>query len=126
VLRADRLARDERGLLRDVLTAFKSPAALQSPAGDRGGDGARHRIAGAMQNPTAAGPSGRGQGHRLSTTRIFVDPCPAGGAEQGLHRATETLAAARDYLRNVETYYPTWYSPQVRQTLSAYALYVRS
>jgi uncharacterized protein YfaS (alpha-2-macroglobulin family) len=37
-----------------------------------------------------------------------------------------TLDAARSYLLNVEAYYAPWYSPAVRQTLSAYALYVRS
>ncbi len=31
----------------------------------------------------------------------------------------------REFLRNVEAYYQPWYSPEVRQTLSAYALYVR-
>ncbi len=30
-----------------------------------------------------------------------------------------------DYLRNIENYYPYWYSEQIKQTISAYALYVR-
>ena len=30
-----------------------------------------------------------------------------------------------DHLRNIESYYPSWYSEPVRHTLSAYALYVR-
>jgi hypothetical protein len=38
----------------------------------------------------------------------------------------DTLQAARNYLLNVESYYQPWYSPMVKQTLSAYALYVRS
>jgi len=29
------------------------------------------------------------------------------------------------YLQNIEQYYPSWYSQQVKQTISAYALYVR-
>ncbi|MCC6169027.1 MAG: hypothetical protein IT329_17525 [Caldilineaceae bacterium] len=36
-----------------------------------------------------------------------------------------TLQAALDYLRNVENYYPSWYGPETRHALSAYALYVR-
>ncbi len=32
---------------------------------------------------------------------------------------------ALDYLRVIENYYPHWYSERTRQTLSAYALYVR-
>jgi uncharacterized protein YfaS (alpha-2-macroglobulin family) len=31
-----------------------------------------------------------------------------------------------DYLQNIESYYPSWYSLRTRQTLSAYALYVRN
>ena len=30
-----------------------------------------------------------------------------------------------NYLRNIESYYPSWYSLKTRQTISAYALYVR-
>ena len=30
-----------------------------------------------------------------------------------------------EHLRNIENYYPTWYGETTRQTLSAYALYVR-
>ena len=30
-----------------------------------------------------------------------------------------------DYLRNIEEYYPYWYSLKTRQTISAYAIYVR-
>ena len=32
---------------------------------------------------------------------------------------------ALNYLRQIESYYPSWYSQRTRQTLSAYALYVR-
>jgi uncharacterized protein YfaS (alpha-2-macroglobulin family) len=37
-----------------------------------------------------------------------------------------TLSAAREHLRNIEAYYPSWYSELTRDTLSAYALYVRN
>ncbi len=30
-----------------------------------------------------------------------------------------------NYLRNIENYYPSWYSLEIKQTISAYALYVR-
>jgi uncharacterized protein YfaS (alpha-2-macroglobulin family) len=32
---------------------------------------------------------------------------------------------ALDYLRNIENYYPHWYSERIKQVISAYALYVR-
>jgi uncharacterized protein YfaS (alpha-2-macroglobulin family) len=35
------------------------------------------------------------------------------------------LSRALDHLRNIESYYPYWYSAAVRHSLSAYALYVR-
>jgi uncharacterized protein YfaS (alpha-2-macroglobulin family) len=37
----------------------------------------------------------------------------------------EMEAMAQAYLRDVESYYPDWYSERARQGLSAYALYVR-
>ena len=30
-----------------------------------------------------------------------------------------------NYLRNIENYYPSWYSKEIKQTISAYAIYVR-
>ncbi|KPL22576.1 MAG: hypothetical protein AMJ93_06825, partial [Anaerolineae bacterium SM23_84] len=36
------------------------------------------------------------------------------------------LSKALDYVRNVEAKYPSWYSRDVRNTLTAYALYVRA
>ena len=38
----------------------------------------------------------------------------------------EMLDAAFDYLRQVENYYPSWYSAKTRQAVSSYALYVRA
>lgn len=37
----------------------------------------------------------------------------------------EMLAMALEHLRNIENFYPHWYSESVRHSLSAYALYVR-
>ena len=37
----------------------------------------------------------------------------------------ETIQRALAYLREIEAHYPHWYSVEVRQTLSAYALYTR-
>ena len=36
------------------------------------------------------------------------------------------LQGAQNYLRDIESHYPSWYSQQTRWTLSAYALYVRN
>ncbi len=37
----------------------------------------------------------------------------------------DMLNKSKVYLKNVEKYYDSWYSPQLRWTISAYALYVR-
>jgi hypothetical protein len=37
----------------------------------------------------------------------------------------ETIQRALTYLREIEAHYPHWYSPEARQTLTAYALYTR-
>ncbi len=37
----------------------------------------------------------------------------------------ETVQRSLTYLREIESHYPYWYSEQVRQTLTAYALYTR-
>jgi len=37
----------------------------------------------------------------------------------------QSLDAVRDYLRNIESHYPSWYSQITKQTLSSYAVYVR-
>jgi uncharacterized protein YfaS (alpha-2-macroglobulin family) len=39
--------------------------------------------------------------------------------------ADSTMSAALGHLRNIEAYYPSWYSEITRDALSAYALYVR-
>jgi uncharacterized protein YfaS (alpha-2-macroglobulin family) len=35
------------------------------------------------------------------------------------------LSRSLEYLRNIESYYPSWYSPAVKHTLSSYAVFVR-
>lgn len=37
----------------------------------------------------------------------------------------DMMSMALEHLRNIESYYPSWYSAQIRHSLSAYALYVR-
>ncbi|MCK6548134.1 DUF6049 family protein [Myxococcota bacterium] len=38
----------------------------------------------------------------------------------------DVVARVREYLRNIESNYPRYYSPEIRRTLTAYALYVRN
>jgi uncharacterized protein YfaS (alpha-2-macroglobulin family) len=45
--------------------------------------------------------------------------------QKGYSVSEDMQARVVAYLRQIETHYPTWYSQHTRQTLSAYALYVR-
>ena len=44
---------------------------------------------------------------------------------EGLAITPDVQLRSLDYLRNVENYYPYWYSARTRHMLSSYALYVR-
>ncbi|MBE2225322.1 MAG: hypothetical protein IAF02_27550, partial [Anaerolineae bacterium] len=45
--------------------------------------------------------------------------------QKGYPVPQDTVASVQAYLRDIESYYPSWYSEQARWGLSAYALYVR-
>jgi uncharacterized protein YfaS (alpha-2-macroglobulin family) len=45
--------------------------------------------------------------------------------EKGYKVDEEMLRRAQSYLRNIESYYPWWYTPETRRAISSYALYVR-
>jgi alpha-2-macroglobulin len=45
--------------------------------------------------------------------------------EKGFAVSTDGQQRALSYLRQIEQYYPDYYGPEIRRTLSAYALYVR-
>ncbi len=110
--------------LRDVLTAFKAdglkpPAAIEAAM--------KRDIARlvALQNFDGGWPVWAKGDESLAYHSIFVTHALSIAAAKGYEVPGATLSAARDYLRSVEMYYPTWYNAEVRQTLSAYALYVR-
>ena len=46
--------------------------------------------------------------------------------EKGFAVPEEMLSSGLHYVRDIESRYPSWYSKSVRNTLTAYALYVRS
>ncbi|MCX6066098.1 MAG: hypothetical protein NT121_10145, partial [Chloroflexi bacterium] len=57
---------------------------------------------------------------------IHVAHALARAAQKGFSVPPEMQQNALDYLRQIENYYPEWYGPATRQSLSAYALYVRN
>lgn len=110
--------------LRDVLTAFKAEG-LQSPEAIDAAVARDIELLEQLQNPDGGWPFWTRGEETFVYNSIFVAHALQLALDKDYAVQPETLAAARDFLRNVEAYYQPWYSEQVRQTLSAYALYVR-
>ena len=113
--------------LRDVLTAFQAEG-LPSPSSDRGGHAARHRdAAAAAELGRRLARTGPRATSRCRTTRIFVTHALQWRPRQGLRRAAGDARRARwTTCATSRATIPSWYSAKTRQTLSAYALYVRA
>ena len=111
--------------LRDVLTAFK---AADMPAPEEleaivARDIARLQQ---LQNFDGGWPVWTRGKDSVPFYSIHVTHALARAEQKGYDVPAEMVNAALDHLRNIENYYPYWYGPQTRHTLSAYALYVRS
>jgi alpha-2-macroglobulin len=111
--------------LRDVLTAFNA-AELPSPqAMEAAVDRDITRLQG-MQNGDGGFPSWRRGQDSVPFNTIHVTHALYRASSKGFTVPAEMQQRALEYLRQIENYYPTWYSQRTRQTLSAYALYVRN
>ena len=111
--------------LRDVLTAFKaadmpSPETLEATVA---GDITRLQ---ALQNADGGWPVWTRGKDSVPFYSIHVTHALARAQQKGYDVPPEMISAALGHLRQIESYYPYWYGPQTRHTLSAYALYVRS
>ena len=110
--------------LRDVLTAFKAeglpPPKEIDAAVTR--DIARLQV---MQNDDGGWPMWRRGEESWPYHSIHAANALERAKQKGYDVPQGTLDKALDYLRNIERYYPADYPPDVRQTLTAYALNVR-
>ncbi len=111
--------------LRNVLTAFAADG-LQSPQEINGAVARDIARLEAMQNPDGGWPMWARGDDSVIYNSIFVAHALQVAQSKDYAVQPQTLQAARDYLRSVESHYESWYSAPVRQTLSAYALYVRA
>jgi uncharacterized protein YfaS (alpha-2-macroglobulin family) len=110
--------------LRDVLEAF-SAEGLPSPAEMEAAverDIARLQ---AMQNDDGGFPYWSRGRESIPFNSIHVAHALQRAEDMDFLVPPDMKSRALDYLRNIETHYPDWYSKDTRQTLSAYALYVR-
>jgi uncharacterized protein YfaS (alpha-2-macroglobulin family) len=110
--------------LRDVLTAFNA-AGLPSPeeiskAMDR--DIARLVT---MQNDDGGFPIWERGRESVPYYSIFVTNALVNAKAKGYAVPDATLQSALSHLRNIESYYPSWYGEMTRHALSSYAVYVR-
>jgi uncharacterized protein YfaS (alpha-2-macroglobulin family) len=111
--------------LRDVLAAFRAkgmpePKALQDSMAR---DIAMLRR---LQNDDGGWPFWRRGDDSWPYVTIHVAHALQRAKEKGYDVPDETLKQAAEYLRTIESRYPSWYGPDVRRTLTAYALYVRN
>ncbi len=111
--------------LKDVLTAFQSgglPAPNQMEAA------VQHDITAlqGMQNSDGGFPYWRSGDDTIPFNTIHVAHALAIAKTKGFDVPQDMTQKTLEYLRQIESHYPAWYSSHTRQILSAYALYVRS
>jgi uncharacterized protein YfaS (alpha-2-macroglobulin family) len=110
--------------LKDVLTAFQA-AGLPDPATLNGVVASDIERLVAMQNMDGGWPMWERGRESLPYNSIFVAQALAVAQSKDYAVPAEPLERALNYLRNIESYYPNWYSDITRSTLSSYAVYVR-
>jgi len=111
--------------LRDVLTAFKAdglpaPAVLEATVAD---DVAKLQ---GIQNYDGGFPYWRRGFESSPFNTVHVAHALIVAQKKGFAVPADMIQNSLNYLRDIETHYPEWYSQDTRWTLSAYALYVRN
>ncbi len=111
--------------LRDVLTAFDAPG-LPSPQEME--NAVQHDIQTlqGMQNPDGGFPYWTRGRESIPFNTIHTAHALYRAESKGFEVPSEMRQAVLGYLRSIEDHYPSYYSQRTRQTLSAYALYVRT
>jgi hypothetical protein len=110
--------------LRDVLTAFEAEG-LPSPEAMEDAVARDLELLGVLQNYDGGFPYWRRGQDSIPFNTIHVAHSLARANQKGFEVSEVMWASALSYLRDIEQYYPYWYSEYTRNSLSAYALYVR-
>jgi hypothetical protein len=111
--------------LRDVLTAFKADGLPTPDEMEAAVTRDIQRLQG-MQNYDGGFPYWRQGFESIPFNTIHVAHALYRAGQKGFEVPNEMQQGALNYLRDIESHYPYWYSEQTRHTLSAYALYVRN
>jgi hypothetical protein len=110
--------------LRDVLTAF-SAEGLPSPAELEARVTADLERLQSMQNWDGGFPWWQRGYDSWPFLSVHVSNALVRARQKGYAVDAQMLARAQSYLQRIEQYYPWYYSPEVRRTITSYALYVR-
>jgi len=111
--------------LRDVLTAFQSPDLPSDEAivAAMARDIATLRL---MQNWDGGFPYWTKGKESIPYNSVFATHALLTARARDYAVPQEMIDAALGYLRNIEQYYPGWYSARTRHAVSSYAVYVRN
>lgn len=110
--------------LRDVLTAFNAEGLPSAPVLNAQVESDVAKLA-TFQNNDGGFPAWTKGKESIPYYSIFVAHALQMARLKDYRVPDEMLSRSLEYLRNIESYYPSYYSEITRRTLSAYALYVR-
>jgi uncharacterized protein YfaS (alpha-2-macroglobulin family) len=111
--------------LRDVLTAFEADGLPSPEAIEAAVVRDIERLEG-LQNWDGGFPYWRRGQDSIPFNTIHVAHALQRAKSKGFEVPEGMQMSVLNYLRDIESHYPHWYSTRTRQTLSAYALYVRT
>ena len=111
--------------LRDVLTAFQAEGLPSSEAMVSAVQRDIDRLKG-LQNEDGGYPYWRRGFESIPFNTIHVAHALYRAQSKGFEVPADMQQNALNYLKDIESHYPYWYTQQTRWTLSAYALYVRA
>ncbi|UCF61383.1 MAG: hypothetical protein JSV37_01530, partial [Anaerolineaceae bacterium] len=111
--------------LRDVLTAFEADGLPSPEEMEAAVQRDIERLAG-LQNWDGGFPYWRRGQDSIPFNTIHVAHALQRAENKGFEVPEHMQDSVLIYLRDIESHYPYWYSLRTRQTLSAYALYVRT
>jgi uncharacterized protein YfaS (alpha-2-macroglobulin family) len=111
--------------LRDVLSAFDAEGLPPADEIEAAVQRDIERLAG-LQNWDGGFPYWRRGQDSIPFNTIHVAHALQRAKLKGFDVPQDMQERLLDYLRDIENHYPHWYSLRTRQTLSAYALYVRN
>jgi uncharacterized protein YfaS (alpha-2-macroglobulin family) len=111
--------------LRDVLTAFEADGMPSASEMESAVQRDIERLAG-LQNWDGGFPYWRRGQDSIPFNTIHVAHALQRAELKGFEVPGDMQERVLNYLRDIESHYPHWYSLRTRQTLSAYALYTRT